>query len=66
MQVLVVERSQAKADLDGATEKFKQAVSDELKKHPDFTDWLGLIATTVVDVGTNIAGIAKITGEFSV
>ncbi len=62
MQVLVAERAAAKSILTSATQAFKDAVARKENEHPDFLDWLGLIATTVVAVGADVAGVGKITG----
>ena len=61
-QVLVAERNAAKTVLTAATQAFKDAVARKENEHPDFLDWLGLIATTVAAVGADIAGVGKITG----
>ena len=61
--VLASQRSTANNTLGRASEAFKKAVNDVRNSQPSFLDLLGCIASTVVNVGADVAGVGKIVGK---
>ncbi|CAL5226956.1 g9841 [Coccomyxa viridis] len=62
--VLASQRSTANETLGRASQAFKDAVNILRNSQPSFLELLSCIASTVVGVGADVAGIGKITGDF--
>ena len=61
--VLAAQRSTANNILNRASDAFKLAVNRARANEPTFLELLGMIASTVVNVGADVAGVSKIIGE---
>lgn len=59
---LAGQRSTANVALNAADTAFKEAVNRARANMPSFMELLGLIASTVAQVGLDVAGVGKITG----
>ncbi len=62
--VLASQRSTANETLGRASQAFKDAVNILRNSQPSFLELLSCIASTVVGVGADVAGIGKITGDW--
>ena len=60
---LAAQRSTANNTLNRASNAFKEAVNRARAGQPTFLELLGVIASTVVNVGADVAGIGKIVGK---
>ena len=62
--ILAAKRSAANITLNNASQAFKEAVNRARANKPSFLELLGIITSTVVNVGADVAGIGKITGKY--